>query len=90
MTDYTRLMSAIIKKEMSIMGKDFALKVARNVPGLVIDDAGNVKSVGTKAQLRLLVAQYKSVSGGLAVMFAKKAIEPLLSGDEDLPDELKE
>jgi len=88
MADYSTLMSAIIKKEMSIVGKEFALKVARNVPDVEVDDEGNV-SGGNKARLHMLVEEYRRVSGGLAVIFARKAIQPFLSGGEDLPEELK-
>ena len=89
MADYDRLMTAIIKKQMSIIGSEFALKVARNVPGIEVDDKGNVTSSASKAKLRILVEEYKLISGELAVLFAKKAIQSLLNGKEDLPDELK-
>jgi len=89
MTDYNILMSAVIKKEMSIIGKELVLRIARKTTDLEIDNLGNIKSGGTKMKLRLLVEEYKRVSGPLAVVFAKRAMKPLLTGNEDIPLELK-
>ena len=89
MTEYARLMTAIIKKEIPIIGMELALKIARSVPGLQVDNSGNVISVATKIQLQILVDLYKQVSGDISILFAKKAIKQLLTGKEDLPNELK-
>lgn len=89
MADYAELMSAIIKKQMSIIGAKLALQQARKVPGIKVDDNGNVTAGESKAKLQALVDAYREIAGAVAVMFAKKAIKPLLSGKEDLPDELK-
>ena len=88
MATYDELMTAIIKKEISIVGREVALRIARSVPGIKVDDDGNVTD-GTKAKLRSLANAYKELSGGIAFVFAKKAIAPILTGKEDLPEELK-
>ena len=54
----------------------------------LVDDDGNVKG-GSKAKMRSLVDAYKELSGEIVIIFAKKAIEPLLTGKEDIPEELK-
>ena len=88
MASYDELMTAIVKKEISIMGKEVALRESRSVPGIQVDDNGNV-SGGSKAKLRALIDVYKQLSGGMAIVFAKRAIAPFLTGKEDLPEELK-
>jgi hypothetical protein len=88
MATYDELMTAIVKKQISIIGEKVALKMAIEVPGLKVDSSGNVAG-GNKSKLEALVDKYKEIAGGVAVLFAKKAIKPLLSGKEDLPDDLK-
>ena len=89
MTNYAELMTAIIKKQIDIIGAKVALKQARTVSGVEVDDEGNVKKGASKEKLAKLIGAYKQIAGAVAVMFAKNAIQPLLKGDEDLPDELK-
>ncbi len=88
MATYNELMTAIVKKEIATIGATIALKLARKVPGITVDDTGNVTG-GSKATLQQLVDSYKTIAGSIATMFAKNAIKYLLAGDEDLPDELK-
>jgi len=88
MASYDEMMTEIVKKQISIIGEEIALKQARTVPGIKVDDKGNV-SGGSKAKMKSLVDVYKEIAGGVAVIFAKKAIKPLLTGKEDLPEELK-
>ena len=88
MATYDELMTAIVKKQMSVRGKESALHEARSVPGIQVDDNGNV-SGGSKAKLKSLVNVYKDITGTIAVTFAKRAKAPLLTGKEDLPEELK-
>ena len=88
MANYAELMSAIIKKQISIIGEKVALDKARSVSGIKVDDSGNVTEGASKAKLQALLDAYKAVAGGVSIMFAKKAIKPLLTGKEDLPAEL--
>jgi hypothetical protein len=88
MATYDELMTAIIKKQISIIGEKVALKMATEVIGIKVDNSGNVTG-GNKAKLESLVDKYKEIAGGVAVLFAKKAIKPLLSGKEDLPNDLR-
>ena len=88
MASYDELMTAVVKKQITIIGEKIALKQAQKVSGIKVDASGNV-SGGNKAKLEALVDKYKEIAGGVAIIFAKKAIKPLLSGKEDLPSELK-
>jgi len=76
--EYTALIGEIIKKQTVILGPQIAIVKARSVPGLIVDDAGNVTSVGgdPKEALQKLVDQYVELSGqivknALASIFAK-------------------
>ncbi len=86
-TSYAQLISAVVAKQGEIMGLEMALKAARK-NGLQVEDDGSVAN-GSRQKLELLVGAYKELQGGMAVLFAKKAIKPLLTGKEDLPQELR-
>ena len=73
MTDYADLMTAIIKKQITIIGAELALKLARSVNGIEVSDAGVVTTGASKDKLRALLEAYKQVAGEVSVMFAKKA-----------------
>lgn len=82
-------MTAIVKKQISIIGVKLAIHLARKVPNIKVSDDGTVTAGANKEVMKMLVDQYKTIAGGISVMFAKKAIQPLLTGNEDLPDELR-
>lgn len=83
-------MTAIVKKQISILGSERALLFARKVPRIAINDDGTVTSSGNKDMLAALCQQYMSVASGVAKMLMKSAIAPLISGSSlDLPNELR-
>lgn len=88
--NYGDLMTAIVKKQISVIGSDRALLFARKVPRIDISDDGTVNNVGSKEALSALCQQYMSVASGVAKMLMKSAVAPLLPGSKlDLPDELR-
>jgi len=87
---YGDLMTAIVKKQISLIGSDRALLFARKVPRVDVNDDGTVTSGGSKDALSALCQQYMTVASGVAKMLMKSAIAPLLPGSTlDLPDELR-
>ncbi|MFC1455124.1 hypothetical protein ACFLQI_03500 [Candidatus Undinarchaeota archaeon] len=90
MAQYGELMTAIVQKQMSLVGRTVALKTARQVLGIEVSDAGIVHGHASKSTLELLLKEYESLSGEHAFALAKDAIKPILDGTEDLPDKLKE
>lgn len=68
-TPYSELIEQIIEKQSTVLGLPVAVRRARNVPGLEIDDAGKVISLSpnTIPVLEALVAQYKALSGSMGV-----------------------
>jgi hypothetical protein len=87
---YGDLMTAIVKKQISVIGSERAILFARKVPRIAVNDDGTVTSGGTKDSLSVLCQQYMSVASGVARMLMKSAIAPLISGSPlDLPDELR-
>lgn len=86
---YEDLMTAIVKKQISVIGSERAILFARKVPQIAVSDDGTVIG-GNKAALSALCQQYMSVASGVAKMLMKSAVAPLLSGSSvDLPDELR-
>ena len=76
-TDYKKLLTDVIKKQMIILGPSITLVKARNVKGLVVADDGTVTGIQGKPQetIQSLIDQFVQLSG----MIVKKTMEPLLS-----------
>lgn len=74
-SEYQELVEAIIVKMSTILGKPVAIKRARNVPGMEVDDTGKVTAMPGNANQMLadLVEQYKSLSGSVGHDFCKQA-----------------
>ena len=83
---YNELATAIIQKQASILGMNVALKRARNVAGLDIDDTGHVSALsGDPNQVIAdLVDQYKSLSGSVGVEFCKQAAKAWLNSHANM------
>ncbi len=87
---YEDLMTAIVKKQISVIGSERAIFFARKVPQIDVSDDGTVRNGGSKAALSVVCQQYMSVASGVARMLMKSAVAPLLAGAAlDLPDELR-
>lgn len=64
-SDYEKLISEIVKKQIDILGPDIALMKANGVDGLKVDEQGNVTSLSSDGQdiLQKLVDEYIGLSG---------------------------
>jgi hypothetical protein len=80
-TDYKKLLTEVIQKQMVILGPSISLAKARNVKGLVVDDNGTVTNIQGPPQLLIqgLIDQFVQLSG----LIVKKTMEPLLSAYPD-------
>jgi hypothetical protein len=76
-TDYKKLLSEVIQKQMVILGPSIALAKARNVKGLTVADDGTVVNIDGQPQelIQGLIDQFVQLSG----LIVKKTMEPLLS-----------
>ncbi|MDO8471047.1 MAG: hypothetical protein Q7S49_00340 [bacterium] len=77
-SQYTALISEIIKKQSIILGPEIAILKARSVNGLMVDNDGKVTGVGVNPRetLQSLVDRYVELSGlivknALGSIFAK-------------------
>ncbi|MDB4978445.1 MAG: hypothetical protein JWM56_631 [Candidatus Peribacteria bacterium] len=72
---YYELVEQIITKQATVLGLPVAIRRARNVAGLEIDDAGKVTAMPANAIpiLEGIVEQYKALSGSMGVEFCKQA-----------------
>ena len=63
--NYKNLISEIIRKQIDILGPDIAVRKAKNVAGLSVNDDGSVGGLSGDAQavLQSLVSEYISLSG---------------------------
>lgn len=76
-TDYKKLLTEVIQKQMVILGPSITLAKARNVKGLTVADDGSVTSIEGQPQALIqgLIDQFVQLSG----LIVKKTMEPLLS-----------
>ena len=76
-TDYKKVLTEVIKKQMIILGPDITLAKARNVHGLTIANDGTVTDIQGHPQelIQALIDQFVQLSG----LIVKKTMEPLLS-----------
>jgi hypothetical protein len=80
-TDYKKLLTEVIQKQMVILGPSITLAKARNVKGLTVADDGTVVNVEGQPQelIQSLIDQFVQLSG----LIVKKTMEPLLSAYPD-------
>ena len=73
--EYQKLVEEIVQKQSTILGKTVAVRRARNVADLVIDDEGKVTTVPTNINQAFadLVNQYKALSGPVGLNICKQA-----------------
>lgn len=76
--DYKKILSAVVQKQMAILGPQIALARARSVQGLMVMDDGSVASYAgdPKSLMQNLIDQYVQLSG----LIVKKTMEPFLEG----------
>ena len=76
-TDYKKLLTEVIQKQMLILGPSITLVKSRNVKGLTVADDGTVVNMEGQPQelIQGLIDQFVQLSG----LIVKKTMEPLLS-----------
>ena len=77
-TAYKKLIEEIVRKQMDILGPDIALRKARNIAGLEIDDRGTVLRLNDSDSqniLQKLVDEYIALSGAIV----KNILEPVFA-----------
>ncbi len=76
-TDYKKMFSELIKKQMLILGPDITLAKVKNVPGVEVDATGEVIAIqgDPQATLQGLINQFVELSG----MIVKKTMESILT-----------
>ena len=78
--DYQNLIEEIVGKQVEILGPDIALRKAKNIPGLELDETGQVLRLDeSSAQniLQQLVDEYIALSGAIV----KNILDPVLDLD---------
>jgi len=80
-SDYKKLLTDVIQKQMVILGPSITLAKARNVKGLTVADDGTVVNIQGQPQelIQGLIDQFVQLSG----LIVKKTMEPLLSAYPD-------
>ena len=93
MSDYEDLISALVKKFMVVVRKETIIEAANTIEGLQVSDIGDVTSLTRPGgpAFEELYEKYKSMGGGVAKIFAKQAIKPIIESNPGLtvPDELR-
>ena len=76
-SDYKKIFTELIRKQMIILGPDITLSKAKNVPGLQVNEQGEVTNIDgdPQALLQLLINQFVELSGAIV----KKTMESILN-----------
>lgn len=80
-TDYKKVISDVIKKQIVILGPAITIAKARNVKGLTVADDGTVTDIQGPPQeiIQSLIDQFIQLSG----LIVRKTMEPLLANYPD-------
>lgn len=80
-TDYKKVISDVIKKQVVILGPAITIAKARNVKGLTVADDGTVTNIKGSPQeiIQALIDQFIQLSG----LIVRKTMEPLLANYPD-------
>ena len=76
-TDYKKMFSELIKKQILVLGPDITLAKVKNVPGIQVDSTGEVTAIqgDPQATLQSLINQFVELSG----LIVKKTMESILT-----------
>jgi len=77
---FQEIITAIVRRFARLAGMQVALRMARKVPGLILDDEGNVLDYETHdplATITLLIDQYEGLYGNIARSLVRQATSPL-------------
>jgi len=82
---YVEVLTAIIQRFIKLMG-DPALRLARRIYGLKMDDQGNVISFQGEGMIVVqgLIIEYMALLGGEVVSLTQRAIEPSRERNPDI------
>ncbi len=72
---YQELIEAIIRKQASVLGMGVAVRRAKNVQGIEVNDQGEVTKI-TGGELKILsdlAEQFKALSGAIGLGFCREA-----------------
>lgn len=83
---YKELLEAIINKQSNVLGVKVAVRRARNIIGLQINEEGKVLScnITSDEALEKLVQEYTSLSGEIGKNFCLSAINAILKKYPDI------
>lgn len=85
---YQDILTSIVKRFVRLVGPQAALRIARRIPHLSVDDDGNVLDYDRDdplGNLRLLIDQFELVFGDAAISLSRQASRPVVEAREDLP-----
>lgn len=90
---YVELIEKMIKEEKRIV-KDVAIKEARDIQGVIVDDEGNVLELEEDGSevFKNIYHRYRELGFGTVKLVIKKAISPILEENPelDVPEELRD
>jgi len=85
---YQDILTSIVKRFVRLVGPQAALRIARRIPQLSVDDDGNVLDYDRDnplGSLRLLIDHFELVFGDAAISLSRQASRPVVDAHDDLP-----
>ena len=83
---FQEIISAIVKRFARLAGMSIALRMARRVPRLTLDDDANVLDYDTQDPLgtiTLLIDQYEGLYGEIARILVRQAAQPFITDSDN-------
>ena len=91
--DYNDLITAMIRKFMTLIKKETTIEIANRIDGLKVDEDGNILSLTRDGELVFaeLYQRFKEIGGGVAKIFARQVTAPIVASNPGLlvPEELR-
>ena len=84
---YRDILTSIVKRFVRLVGAPAALTLARKIPQLSVDDEGNILDYNREdplGSITLLIDQYGSIFGDVAVTLARQAAGAIASTADDI------
>jgi len=81
-----KILTAIIQKQMELIGHRLGIDKARHLPNVDVGDHGEVRfySGDPNEIVEALLSEYSSLTGEAAYYFSKKVVEQLQKTDPDI------
>ncbi len=91
MVTYKDIAQKIVDREMEVIGQQLAMRTAREVEGIEINDEGDIQELEGEGKKLIdeLVKGYEEKTGKVAVSIIARTVKEIGGDEKDLPERLE-